>query len=187
MRHRRKGRKLNRNAAHRKSLFRNMAMALFRHERIITTVPKAKEARGFIERLITLARKGDLNSRRAVLAQLGTCSKAEVKPVSDDPKNPDKADERLIIQKLFDEIAPRYADRPGGYTRVLKRHERRLGDAGATAYLELVKPGDRPAKKKSAPAPVAPAPAPAPAATTETPPPPEAPAPAPAPEPPPAS
>ncbi|MBY0228894.1 MAG: 50S ribosomal protein L17, partial [Gemmataceae bacterium] len=176
MRHRRKGRKLNRNAAHRKSLFRNLAMALFRHERIITTVPKAKEARGFIERLITLARKGDLNSRRAVLAQLGTCSKAEVKPVSDDPKNPDKADERLIINKLFDEIAPRYADRPGGYTRVLKRHERRLGDAGQTAWLELVKPGDRPAKKKKAPAPVAPAPvapapapAPAPAASTEAP------------------
>ena len=193
MRHRRKGRKLNRNAAHRKSLFRNLAMALFRHERIITTVAKAKEARGFVERLITLARKGDLNSRRAVLAQLGTCSKAQVKPESDDPQHPDKADERLIIQKLFDEIAPRYIDRPGGYTRVLKRQERRLGDAGETAYLELVKPGDKPAKQKKAPAPLVPAPAPvAPAPVAEAPPaepapPAEAPPAAPAPETPPAT
>jgi large subunit ribosomal protein L17 len=174
MRHLRAGRRLNRNASHRKALFRNLALALFRHERIITTVAKAKEARGFIEKLITLAKKGDLNARRRVLAELGTPSKAHVKPEADDPAHPDKADERHVIQKLFIEIAPRYADRPGGYTRVLKRTKRRLGDAGHTAYLELVKPGDKPAKVKKAPAP-APAPAPVkeevkPAPVAETPP-----------------
>jgi len=161
MRHLHKGRQLNRNASHRKALFRSLALALFRSERIITTVAKAKEARGFIERLITLARKGDLNSRRRVLAELGDgVAKAEVRPEADVPQNPELADTRHVIQKLFNEIAPRYIGRPGGYTRVLKRTERRLGDAGATAFLELVKPGDKPAKKKATPAPVAPAPAP---------------------------
>ncbi len=189
MRHLHKGRRLNRSPSHRKALFRSLALALFRHERIITTVPKAKEARGYIERLITLARKGDVNSRRRVLAELGDgAAKAEIRPEADVPKNPEKADTRQVIQKLFTEIAPRYIGRPGGYTRVLKRPQRRLGDAGATAFLELVKPGDKPAKKKATPAPVAPAPAPkveappppapaAPAPTAETPPPasPEAP------------
>jgi large subunit ribosomal protein L17 len=161
MRHLHKGRKLNRSPAHRKALFRSLALALFRHERIITTVAKAKEARGFIERLITIARKNDLTSRRLVLARLGpSASKAHVKPEADDPQHPDKADERHVIQKLFNEIAPRYVGRPGGYTRVLKRPQRRLGDAAPTAFLELVKPGDRPAKQKKAPAPVAPAPKP---------------------------
>jgi len=145
-------------------LFRNLALALFRKERIITTVAKAKEARSFIEKLITLAKKDTLHARRQVLARLGPPSKAEVKPVSDDPEHPEHADERHVIIKLFREIAPRYADRPGGYTRVLKRHKRRLGDAGETAFLELVKPGERKKEKKRAPAPVmAPRPAPAPA------------------------
>src|SRR5437868_13980706 len=112
MRHLKAGRKLNRNAAHRTSMFRNMAMALFRHERIITTVAKAKEARPFIEKLITLAKKNTLHARRLVLARLGPPSKAEVKP----PEGKDKeGDPRHVIIKLFTEIAPRYADREGGY------------------------------------------------------------------------
>ncbi len=167
-------------------MFRNLAMALFRHERIITTVAKAKEVRPFIEKLITLAKKNNLHARRLVLSRLGPPSKAEVKPHDD----PDKADTRHVIIKLFREIAPRYADRPGGYTRVLKRQQRRLGDAGQTAFLELVKPGESRAPRRAAPpapAPVvapppAPAPAPAPApeapqasgGTPETPPPPSA-------------
>lgn len=172
MRHLKAGRRLGRNASHRKAMFRNLAMALFQHERIITTVAKAKEVRPFIEKLITLAKKGTLHSRRLVLARLGPPSKAAVKPDED----PDKADETHIIIKLFKEIAPRYSDRPGGYTRVLKRQERRLGDAGETAFLELVKPGERREKKKQAatPAPVvapkpspAPAPQPAPPATEQ--------------------
>jgi large subunit ribosomal protein L17 len=175
MRHLKAGRRLGRNASHRLAMFRNMAMALFRHERIITTVAKAKEARPFIERLITLAKRNTLHARRQVLARLGPPSKAEVNP-SDDPKeyNPTH-----VITKLFKDIAPRYSNRPGGYLRVLKRHERRLGDAGHTAYLELVRPDEQRTKRKGAPAPapvvappVAPPPAPAPEA--------QAPAPAPA-------
>jgi large subunit ribosomal protein L17 len=166
MRHLKAGRRLGRNAAHRLSLFRNLALALFRHERIITTVAKAKEVRPFIEKLITLARKNTLHARRQVLARLGPPSKAEVKPDDD----PDKADTTHVIIKLFQDIAPRYADRPGGYLRVLKRHQRRLGDGGPTAFLELVKPGEQRTRKKAArpaPAPVAPpqSPAPAPAPT----------------------
>src|SRR5262249_21987487 len=169
VRHLKKGRKLNRNSAHRTALFRNLALALFRHERIVTTVAKAKEARGFVERLITLAKKNTLHARRLVLAKLGPHqSKAEARP----PQGKDEGDSTMVIHKLFTVIAPRYATRPGGYTRVLKRHERRLGDAGETAYLELVKEGEVKKKKErpAAPAPVvAPTPAPTPAATAPAP------------------
>lgn len=117
MRHLKAGRQLGRNASHRLALFRNLSRALIEHGRIVTTVEKAKELRPFIEKLVTLAKKGTLHSRRMVLAKL-----------------PDK----VAVKKLFDEIGPRYAERPGGYTRVLKRHERRLGDAGYTAFIEFV-------------------------------------------------
>jgi large subunit ribosomal protein L17 len=151
-------------------MFRNMTMALIRHERIITTVAKAKEVRPFIEKLITLAKKNTLHARRLVLARLGPPSKAAVKPIESVDEAKD-ADERHVIIKLFQEIAPRYAERQGGYTRLLKRHERRLGDAAPTALLELVEAGSGKRVKKArpvAPAPVvapipAPAPAPAPA------------------------
>jgi large subunit ribosomal protein L17 len=161
MRHLKAGRRLGRNAAHRLAMFRNLALALFRHERIITTVEKAKEVRPFIEKLITLAKRNDLHARRQVLARLGPPSKAEVKPDDD----PDKADSTHVIIKLFRDIAPRYADRPGGYLRVLKRQKRRLGDAGETAFLELVKPGEGRGPRRAAPAPapvVAPPPTPVP-------------------------
>ena len=175
MRHLRAGRKLGRNATHRLALKRNLALALFRHERIITTVEKAREARPFIEKLITLARKGTLHARRLVIARLGTPSNAEVTPHED----PDKADTRTVLTKLFNEIGPRFAARPGGYTRIIKRAERRLGDGGHTAFLELLKEGEVKVRAKArtvAPTP-APAPAPAPEAS-QTPPPSEAPPPA---------
>ena len=121
MRHLKAGRKLSRNATHRLALMRNLARALFEHERIITTVEKAKEARRFVEKLITLAKRGNLHARRLALMRL-----------------PD----REAVDKLFTEIGPRFHDRPGGYTRVIKRHERRLGDAGHTAFLELLKEGE---------------------------------------------
>ena len=175
MRHLKSGRRLNRNASHRQALMRNLALALFRHERIITTVAKAKAARGFIERLITLAKRNTLHARRLVLSRLGPPSTAEVKP-DEDPK---KADTRTILNKLFNEIAPRFASRPGGYTRVVKRHERRLGDAGETAFLELLKEGETKVQQRSpapAPAPkVAPTPAPTEAPKAEDTPPAEAP------------
>jgi large subunit ribosomal protein L17 len=114
---------------------RNLTRALFEHERIITTVEKAKEARRFVEKLITQAKKGGLHARRLVLAKL-----------------PD----RDAVTKLFDDIAPRFKDRPGGYTRVIKRHQRRLGDAGQTAFLELLKEGEEKVRARQPKAPAAP-------------------------------
>src|SRR5438034_9754040 len=122
MRHRNYGRGLGRNATHRQALFRNLARALFTHGRIITTLPKAKEVRPFVEKLITLAKKGTLHARRLAAARLGPMADAEVKPGDEDD-----ADHRPVLVKLFAEIGPRFADRPGGYTRIPKRPERRLG------------------------------------------------------------
>jgi large subunit ribosomal protein L17 len=182
MRHRKSGRKLNRNATHRLALKRNLTLALLRHERIITTVEKAKELRPFIEKLITLAKKGTLHARRLVISKLGPMAKAEVHPPEkdDDPKE----DLRPILTKLFSDIAPRFADRPGGYTRIIKRHERRLGDGGKTAFIELLKAGEtKPAKKGGPPptpapkvemAPPAPEPPPPAPTAAETPAPPPA-------------
>lgn len=147
MRHRNAGRTLGRNAAHRRALFRNLTRALFEHGRIITTVAKAKEVRPFVERLITIAKRGladpakALHARRLCLERL-----------------PDKD----AVKRLFNEVAPRYVERAGGYTRVIKRHERRLGDAGETAFLELLKAGEKKVRLKERGAPPAPAPAPVP-------------------------
>ncbi len=116
MRHRKAGRKLNRTAEHRRALFANMAAALLKHEQIITTLPKAKDLRRVTERLITLAKRGDLNSRRLAIARL--------------------RDEK-IVAKLFDTIGPRYKTREGGYTRVLKAGFR-YGDSAPIAVIELV-------------------------------------------------
>lgn len=126
MRHNRDRRKLNRTASHRRAMLRNMVTSLFAAERIHTTTAKAKEVRRVAERMITFARRGDLAARRHV-----------AKTVND----PD------VLQKLFAEIAPRYIDRPGGYTRILKTGVRR-GDAAQTALLELVGTDDEGRKKK---------------------------------------
>jgi large subunit ribosomal protein L17 len=155
MRHRKSGRKLNRNATHRLALFRNLTMSLIQHERIITTLPKAKAVRPFIERLITIAKQNTLHARRIVISRLGPMADAMVKPEKDDKGD---ADTRTVVQKLFSDIAPRFASRPGGYTRILKRHEVRLGDAGATAFIELLKDGETRSRAKAAY--TAPAPAP---------------------------
>jgi large subunit ribosomal protein L17 len=189
MRHLKAGRHLGRNASHRLALMRNLALALFRHERIITTVEKAKEVRPFIEKLITLAKRGTLHAQRLVMARLGPPRKAEVKPAEDD--NDKDADHRPIVQKLFKEIGPRFRDRDGGYTRIIKRHERRLGDGGRTAFLELLKQGETKVRAKARSTPTAPrvsepeessppsepAPAPEPAVASETAPPAESSAP----------
>lgn len=116
MRHRHKGRQLSRTASHRRATLRNLATALFRHERIETTSAKAKELRPYAERLITLARRGDVHSRRLAGR---------------------KIQDRQVLGKLFDDIAPRYAERPGGYTRVLKVGNRK-GDAAEMSLIELV-------------------------------------------------
>jgi len=116
MRHRKKGRKLGRTSAHRKAMLSNMAAALIKHEQITTTLPKAKELRGVVDRLITLGKRGGLHARRQAIAALG-----------------DKA----MVGKLFTTLGPRYAERPGGYTRVLKAGFR-YGDAAPMAVVELV-------------------------------------------------
>jgi large subunit ribosomal protein L17 len=116
MRHRAKGRQLSRTAEHRQALLRNLASSLFRHGRIVTTTAKAKELRPYAERLITLARRGDLHARR--LAER-------------------KIQDRAVLQRLFGEIGPRFASRPGGYTRILKLGSR-PGDGAETARIELL-------------------------------------------------
>ena len=123
MRHNYSGRKLNRTAAHRKMLERNLVTALFEHERIQTTVIKAKVARSLAERLITFAKRGDLHARRQVARKVN------------DPQ---------VLRKLFDEIGPRYTERPGGYTRILRLNGPRLGDGAELAILELVDSTVRP-------------------------------------------
>jgi large subunit ribosomal protein L17 len=117
MRHRKDHRKLSRTASHRRAVLRNLITALFQYERIETTVAKAKESRRLAERMITFAKRGDLAARRQV-------ARFVMKPD--------------VTHKLFETIAPWYTERNGGYTRII-RIGRRLGDAGETAYLELVK------------------------------------------------
>lgn len=148
MRHKKKGRKLGRNASHRLAMFRNLTMSLIRHERIITTVEKAKELRPFVEKLITLAKKGQLHHRRLVESRLGSTKDAEVNPEGDKD-----GDHNTVLQKLFNEIGPRFRDRAGGYTRIIKRHQRRLGDGGKTAYIELLKEGETRSRAKAPSAP----------------------------------
>ena len=116
MRHRMSGRKLNRTSQHRQMLFRNMSQALIKHEQIVTTLPKAKELRPVVERLITLGKRGDLHARRQAYAKLR---------------------DEAMVTKLFDVLASRYADRQGGYTRVLKAGFR-YGDAAPMAVIEFV-------------------------------------------------
>lgn len=126
MRHNNDHRNLSRTASHRRAMLSNMVTSLFERERIETTTAKAREAKRLAERMITFARKGDLSARRHVARTV---------------KNP------VVLKKLFEDIAPRYVDRPGGYTRVLKTGIRK-GDAASTAILELVGKDDKPRGKK---------------------------------------
>jgi len=116
MRHRRAGKKLGRDSAHRKALYSNLAGALIEHGRIKTTVAKAKAVKPFAEQMITLGKRGDLHARRLALAELRS---------------------QDVVHQLFADVAPRFADRPGGYTRIVKLGPR-LGDAAEMVYLELV-------------------------------------------------
>ena len=133
MRHRVAGKQLSRTTSHRKALRRNMAASLIQHGAIRTTEAKAKELRRFIERIITIARKGTLHARRRVLSALGD------RAMTDDEG---KFLEKTIVQKLFDEIGPRYVDRPGGYTRIIRLDERRIGDASTQVIIQLVEESD---------------------------------------------
>jgi large subunit ribosomal protein L17 len=116
MRHRNAGRKLNRTASHRKAMFANMAASLILHEQIVTTLPKAKEIRPIVEKLVTLGKRGDLHARRQAISQIRDVA---------------------VVAKLFDAIASRYADRHGGYLRIMKAGFR-AGDNAPLAVIEFV-------------------------------------------------
>ncbi len=116
MRHAKSGRKLNRTASHRKAMFANMAAALIKHEQIVTTLPKAKDLRPIAEKLITLAKRGDLHARRQAMSRIR---------------------DEAQVKKLFDVLGARYKERNGGYTRVLKAGFR-YGDSAPMAVIELV-------------------------------------------------
>ena len=117
MRHQKARGKLSRDSAHRKALLMNLSKEIIEHERIKTTAPKAKAVKPEIEKLITLAKRGDLHARRQALSTL--------------------AQDKFAVHKLFEELAPRYADRPGGYTRILKLGPRR-SDSSEMVFIELV-------------------------------------------------
>ena len=131
MRHRIRGRRLGRTSEHRKALGRNLVTALFHHGRIVTTAPKAKEYRPMAEKLITLGKQKTLHRVRQAAAVLR---------------------DRRAVSRLFDEIGPSFADRPGGYTRIVRLPKPRLGDKGSRVYFELVnhvpKPKAKPAAEK---------------------------------------
>jgi large subunit ribosomal protein L17 len=180
MRHRLAGRHLGRTSTHRVALFRNLARALITHESIRTTVPKAKELRPFIEKLITLAKKGAILSaqaeaatdekekkllrvralhyRRQAMSKLGPTHGTGIYDKKNDQVT--EPTSNTVLKKLFNVIGPRFKDRPGGYTRIMKLHQRRLGDAGEQAQIELLKEGEKKVRLKEkaapAPAPVAP-------------------------------
>jgi len=127
MRHMNKGRKLGRNKSHRLATLKALSMALIEHEAITTTVPKAREASRYVDKLITTARGGTLAARRLVASRLGN---------------------EAMAKKLFEDVAPRYATRPGGYTRVIKLAKFRVGDASQLARLELTEMKEKPKAEK---------------------------------------
>lgn len=116
MRHGKSGRKLNRTSSHRRAMFANMAAALIQHEQIVTTLPKAKELRPIVEKLVTLAKRGDLHARRLAVSRIR---------------------DEAMVKKLFETLGPRYAERQGGYLRVLKAGFR-YGDNAPVAVIEFV-------------------------------------------------
>lgn len=169
MRHRRAGRRLNRTAAHRQAMLRNMAASLFQHGQITTTVPKAKTLQPFVERIITLAKRGDLHARRNVIAKLGRdrnafdwlhidkgATEEERDAVNeqrdftsqffDVPESSEVERNRYgelrkspkLVKHIFDNVAPRFKDRAGGYTRIVRLGKRRIGDGTELCVIQFV-------------------------------------------------
>ncbi len=129
MRHRMRGRQLSRDSEHRKSMRRNLVQSLFEHGKVRTTLPKAKEVKAMAEKLITLARLNTLTARRRVIAILN------------DRRLVDEKQEftgKTVVQKLFSELAPMFVDRNGGYTRIIKLSDHRIGDGGSLVLLQLL-------------------------------------------------
>lgn len=140
MRHMIRGRQLSRDTEHRLSLRRSLVQSLFEHGKIRTTLPKAKEVRALAEKLITLARRGDLNSRRRVISLMRD------RRLVDENQDFIKKGEatRTVVQRLFNEVAPQFADRPGGYTRIIKLPQYRIGDGGDLVVLQLLTAESKP-------------------------------------------
>ena len=134
MRHLRKSRRFGRPTSHRLAMFRNMVTSLFLHERIFTTLCKAKELRRVAEKLVTFGKRGDLAARRVAARTLQTTGKAEGKKIVHDEE---------ALKKLFSDLGPRYAGRPGGYTRIIRAGQRK-GDCAPMAFIEML-----PAEKKA--------------------------------------
>ena len=140
-RHMYRGRQLSRDTEHRKALRRNLVQSLFEHGKVRTTLPKAQEVRAFAEKLITLARGGTLTDRRRVIQLLND------RRLTDDEQEfilNDRGQERTVVQKLFEDIAPSFADRQGGYTRIIKLSDYRIGDGGSLVLLQLLTEESRP-------------------------------------------
>ncbi len=132
-RHLIRGRQLSRDTEHRKALRRNMVQSLFEHGKIRTTPAKAKEVRAFAEKLITLARTGTLNARRRVIAAL-----QDRRLVDENQDFIEEGPTHTVVQRLFNEVAPKFADRRGGYTRIIKTSDFRIGDGGDIVLLQLL-------------------------------------------------
>jgi len=129
-----RGRQLSRDTEHRKAMRRNLVQSLFEHGKVRTTLPKAKEVRAFAEKLITEARKNTLLARRRVISALN-----DRRLVDEDQEFivNEKGRNKTIVQKLFEEVAPKFTDRQGGYTRIIKLSDYRIGDAGSLVLLQL--------------------------------------------------
>lgn len=143
MRHRLRGRRLGRSSSHRLAMRRNMVSSLFEHETISTTMEKAKEVRSFAEKMVTLAKKGTLAARRRAISMLGNRDIVS-------QEQGETVKQGTVIGKLFSEIGPRYLDRPGGYTRIVRLSMRRLGDNGKLVLLQLVGKDEEVTKKTKA-------------------------------------
>jgi len=145
MRHRVAGRQLSRTKEHRLAMRRNMVASLFQHETISTTMEKAKEVKPFAEKLITVAKKGTLAARRQAISLLGNRAIIEY-------EDGQRVRKGTVIGKLFSELGPRYLERPGGYTRIIRLSLKRLGDNGQLVLFQLVGADEnpkKPAKKRS--------------------------------------
>lgn len=140
MRHRVAGRQLSRNSSHRRAMRRNMAQSLIEHETISTTIQKAKEVKPFVEKLITLAKRGKLQHRRRAISLLGNRRMVAI-------EDGEPVQKGTVVGKLFSELGPRYLDRPGGYSRIVRLSLRRLGDNGQLVLLQLLGK-DEPLKKE---------------------------------------
>ncbi len=136
-----RGRQLSRDTEHRKALRRNMVQSLFEHGKIRTTEPKAKEVKAFAEKLITLAKSDTVNNRRRVVQLM------QDRRVTDEDQEfilNERGRETTVVQRLFKEVAPKFADRNGGYTRIIKTSQYRIGDGGTLVYLQLLTEGTAP-------------------------------------------